>query len=84
MITLNHNIIHINLSLILKIREIICFSGQITLISHFEGYFEGGQDFFDPLNCPENVTHTHSGQFCIHLCNVYPLDGAHLNFNIFS
>jgi hypothetical protein len=22
-------------------------------MSHFEGHFGGGQDFYDPLNCPE-------------------------------
>jgi hypothetical protein len=31
-------------------------------MSHFEGHFEGGQDFFDPLNCPERSEGQFRGQ----------------------
>jgi hypothetical protein len=31
-----------------------------------------------------NTPEGHSGQFCVHLCVMYPLDGAHLIANILS
>ncbi len=51
-------IITINVPLIMKMREIIFFAGKL-LYEPFLGIFWGGQDFFDPLNCPEHS----KGQF---------------------
>jgi hypothetical protein len=31
-------------------------------MSHFKGHFEGGQDFFDPLNCPTRSEGQFRGQ----------------------
>ncbi len=45
-------ILTINVPLFKKLRDIIIFAGQ-SLYEPFQGTFWGGQDFFDPLNCPE-------------------------------
>jgi hypothetical protein len=44
-------------------------------MSHFKGHFGGGQDFFDPLNCPERSEGQFRGQksrcvCCVLLCVV--------------
>ncbi len=46
-----------NVPLFKKLRDIIFFAGQ-SLYEPFQGTFWGGEDFFDPLNCPERSTGT--------------------------
>jgi hypothetical protein len=47
--------------LILKMLEIIFFAGKL-LYGPFRDIFKGGQDFFDPLNCPERSEGQFRGQ----------------------
>ncbi len=44
-----------------KVREIIFFLRANYFMGHFE-IFCGGQDFFDPLNCPERIEWQFRGQ----------------------
>ncbi len=43
------NKITINVPLFKKLRDIIFFLRDNNFLSHVEGHFKGGQDFFDPL-----------------------------------
>ncbi len=43
----------INLPLFKKLWDIFFFFAGQSLYEPFQGTFWGGQDFFDPLNCPE-------------------------------
>ncbi len=45
----------IDVPLFKKMRDIIFFAGQ-SLYEPFQGTVWEGQDFFDPLNCPEQLT----------------------------
>jgi hypothetical protein len=40
-----HGLLTINAPLILKVREIICFSRAKHIMGHFEGFFEGAETF---------------------------------------
>ena len=55
-------IITINVQLFKKLRDIIFFFAGQSLYEPFQGTFWGGQDFFDPLNCPERSEGQFRGQ----------------------